>query len=186
MRYEIEVKAHCTPSHELERALEAECRYLGPVDKSDRYFLFPGAQAGEDRNFRIRTEAGASMVTWKSRRRLGVMEVNQEREFPISEPDAFLELCLAMGASEYFRKTKKGRAYGCGEWTVELVEVEPLGYFLEIELLVECPQEGPEPSLVSSTKEAMLEFLGRLGVATDHVEESSYSALIRSRSLGLG
>lgn len=195
MNYEIEIKAHARKPEEVVKSLDGFAEFLRSYDKSDEYFLLPGAEPGQGRNFRVRTEDGLSVVTWKNRSFSDATEVNVEREFPVGDAAAFIELCLAMGAAPYIRKRKVGRAYSYRGMTVEVSEVPPLGSFVEIEQLVELepgrpplgegagPGEGlpvaPEPGLVREITARQAELLRLLGIPEGDVEPKPYSQMLR-------
>jgi predicted adenylyl cyclase CyaB len=195
MNYEIEIKAHVKRPERVIEALDGMAEFLRSYDKSDSYFLLSGAEPGQGRNFRVRTEDGASVVTWKNRSFKDETEVNIEREFEVGDAAAFIELCLSMGATPYIKKRKIGRAYGYQGMTVEVSEVPPLGFFVEIEQLVEIepgspsvgdgrgPGEGlpmaPDPELVRSITARQRELLTRLGIPDGDIEARPYSLMLR-------
>jgi predicted adenylyl cyclase CyaB len=197
MRFEIEMKARVQDPGAARSRLEAFASFVRSFDKSDRYFLLPGAEPGQGRNFRVRTDGEGAFVTWKSRSKSGSMEVNLERECLVDDPDALIDLFLAMGAKPYFEKRKIGREYSYGGLTVELSEVPPLGHFIEIEYLGDAgaetqggkeasagPGEGlpasPDPALVESVRERELAVLARVGIPESSIEERPYSAMLLS------
>jgi predicted adenylyl cyclase CyaB len=186
MNLEIELKAHVHRPDEIRAALEGMAGFLRAYDKADSYYLLPGADAGQGRSFRIRTEDGLRTVTWKERSCQGHLEVNVEREFTISDEEAFIGLCLAMGARPYMRKRKIGRAFEYQGLNVELSEVPPLGHFIEIEKTIEIDGDGgnrpPEQSLIDAIHEAELALLALLDIPRDEIEEKPYSLLLREAS----
>jgi adenylate cyclase, class 2 len=196
MHYEIEIKAHVRDVAKTTKLLDGFASFDRSYDKSDAYYLLPGAKPGEGRNFRIRREEGNATVTWKNRSYRGSMEVNVEREFEVSDPEAFLELCLSMGASPYIVKRKTGRAYEHEGFTIELSEVEPLGYFVEIEKIVDVdeakadarglpsgPGEGlprePDPALIREIQKKEEAILERLSIPPSDIEAKPYSLMLR-------
>jgi predicted adenylyl cyclase CyaB len=190
MNLEIELKAHVPRPDEIRCALEGMAGFLRSYDKSDSYYLLPGAEAGQGRSFRIRTEGGLRTVTWKERSCQGHLEVNVEREFAISDEEAFVGLCMAMGARPYMRKRKIGRAFEYQGLTVELSEVPPLGHFIEIEKTIQIDGDAgnrpPEQSLIDSIHEQELALLALLGIPRAQIEEKPYSLLLREACPGQG
>jgi predicted adenylyl cyclase CyaB len=195
MRFEIEIKAHVSDPGAARARLEGFASFVRSYDKSDRYFLLPGAEPGQGRNFRVRSEGDGAFVTWKNRSKSGSMEVNLERECAVDDPGALIELFLAMGAKPYFEKRKVGREYSFGGLTIELSEVPPLGHFVEIEYLGDAgtdvlggkdapagPGEGlpstPDAALVESVRARELAILDRVGVSHEAIEERPYSAML--------
>ncbi len=201
MNYEIEMKARLRDPERVISVLDGFAEFLGAYDKDDSYYLLPGAEAGKGRNFRVRREGGKAVVTWKNRSFEGGMEVNLEREFAVGDPEAFTELCLSMGARPYIKKRKIGRAYRHEGFLIELSEVPPLGFFVEIEKTIELegkpggaqgrdgflgPGQGlphsPGQDLIEEIRERELAILGRLGLGMGDIEEKPYSLLLRERA----
>jgi predicted adenylyl cyclase CyaB len=194
MHYEIEIKAHVRDVAKTTKLLDGFASFTRSYDKSDAYYLLPEAKPGEGRNFRIRREEGNATVTWKNRSYQGAMEVNVEREFEVSDPQAFLELCLSMGASPYIVKRKTGRAYEHEGFTIELSEVAPLGYFVEVEKIIDIdeakarglpsgPGEGlphePDPALIREIRKKEEAILERLRIPLSAIEAKPYSLMLR-------
>jgi adenylate cyclase, class 2 len=191
MQVEIELKARLRDPEAARRVLDGMAPFVREFDKTDEYFLLPDGMPGQGRNFRLRHDGGTALVTWKRRSREGALEVNIEREFEVSDPQAFLELCLAMGAREYFTKRKIGREYALGGLRIELCQVPPLGHFIEIEHVAPTsapsgleagPGEGPaffsDRALVEGIRAQELDVLKKLGISQAEIEERTYSAML--------
>ncbi len=197
MRFEIELKAHAEDPSAANEALarlvaSGRASFVREFRKSDRYFLLPGAEPGQGRNFRVRADGSGAYLTWKQRSRRGGLEVNLERECHVDDPEPLIELLSSLGAKPYFTKTKIGREYAIDGLTVEFCEVPPLGHFIEIENVVDVPDprgviaEGPgtppsfapDPALVESVRARELAVLALLGVSEAAIEERPYSAML--------
>ncbi len=86
---EIEIKAHAANHEELKRTIEGLCP-LGSIHTSDTYYFSP--DQGRDASlFRLRLSGGKGIVTRKQRKRIGTLEVNDEIEYEVSDPEAVPE-----------------------------------------------------------------------------------------------
>jgi adenylate cyclase class 2 len=65
------------------------------------------------------------------------IEVNDEREFEVSDAAVFGELLSRLGLAVWIRKRKTGEAWTWGGITIELSEIEGLGFFAELEILAD-------------------------------------------------
>jgi predicted adenylyl cyclase CyaB len=183
MSLEIEMKARVLAPTDLAERLRHEAEYRRDFFKRDEYFRFPAA-GGVDpgQNLRLRQDGAEALVTWKERRREGALEVNREREFSVSSAPAFVELILEMGAVPYFEKQKRGQEFRRGGLCLELCEVPPLGFFLEIEKLIE-PEAGADLAAISQAARAEIAAaFAQLGLGEGDFETKSYSELLRERA----
>jgi adenylate cyclase class 2 len=187
MSLEIEMKARVADPAGLELRLREQMEFVRAFHKKDEYFHFPEALGVDPlQNVRVRQDGGAAVITWKERRRLGALEMNQEREFEVSSAQAFVELIQAMGAKPYFCKEKRGLEFSRDGLCLELCEVPPLGWFLEIERVIEsAPGAAEAQSLEAQSLVAKKEIAGifsSLGIAESALETLSYSELLRQYS----
>lgn len=186
MALEIEMKARVADRGRVEAALARLGRRVRDFSKADAYYLFPGAEPGQGRTFRIRWDGGKAaqaIVTWKERSREGGLEINREHEFTVSDPEEFAGLCLAMGAREYFHKAKRGTEWAVGELCAELVEVPPLGTFLEVERVIESvPEKNTAPqeaATAAAIRAQIMELFSACGLSEADIEERYYSQMLR-------
>jgi predicted adenylyl cyclase CyaB len=189
---EVELKARVRDARAIEAAVASFASLSGEIDKRDAYWRAPGRRdRAERRDFRVRLEGGTSAVTFKDKRVEDGIEVNVEREFGVSDPAAFADLALRLGCERWYEKRKRGLRYeapaACardGKAAIEIVEIEGVGKFIEIEELIE---EGPEPSAtagaVAAAKSEILGFLARAGCAEADVEPRFYSELLARAGL---
>ncbi len=206
MRFEIELKAHAMDPAAVRRALDGlvasgRAAFVREFRKSDRYFLLPGAEPGQGKNFRARSDGEGAYLTWKQRSKRGGLEVNLERECRVDDPEPLIELLASLGAKPYFTKTKIGREYAMDGLTVEFCEVPPLGWFVEIECVVDAsadkgragealhagsgaigpgapPTFAPEAALVESVRAREVAVLALIGISESEIEERPYSAML--------
>ncbi|MDR0878433.1 MAG: CYTH domain-containing protein, partial [Treponema sp.] len=158
MALEIEVKARVDEPELLKTRLsafgKADCSY----EKEDTYW-FPLAEKAVSGNgpalppsgLRVRRENNGpfgtapaeqrqtTLVTYKIREPPGAdgIEVNQEREFTVSDAGVFEELLGRLGLAPGIGKHKQGWAWNCAGKDgdvirAELSEVRGLGWFIEL------------------------------------------------------
>jgi predicted adenylyl cyclase CyaB len=187
---EVELKARLRDRSATEAAVAAFARPAGRVEKSDAYWHGPDWRLNRGaKGFRIRCEGGSSIVTFKAKRSEGGIEVNRESEFEISDPEAFHEFIVRLGCEPFFGKRKSGLAFKAGgsgaepEWpneaTIEIVEVQGLGDFIEIEVLL----EDEDPAKIALAQGEIRALLARAGVSDSDIESRFYSELLMEAGL---
>jgi adenylate cyclase class 2 len=201
MAVEIELKAHVRdPRGPL--ALKAEMSLLAPpplsFEKDDCYWVAadycpPASVSGAipKSGVRLRREStrypdgGAeekTLVTYKSKEVREGIEINDEREFTVSDGDTFGELLKRLGLEPGVRKHKQGWAFTFGNIYAELAEVSGgvsgntrnLGWFLELEILAN--EAGAET--VAAARKELLGLLEKLNVGKECIEERYYSEML--------
>jgi predicted adenylyl cyclase CyaB len=183
---EVELKARLRDRAAVEAAVGAFASRAEPVDKRDSYWHGPDWRLHRGaRGFRIRSEGGSSVVTFKAKRSEGGIEINREREFGVSDAGAFIEFAQRLGCEPFYDKRKRGNKYsvgrgeGGGSATVEIVEVEGLGPFIEIEVLL----EDDDPARIALAQGEIRGLLARSGVSEDDIESRYYSELLMDAGL---
>jgi|WetSurMetagenome_2_1015567.scaffolds.fasta_scaffold115744_2 predicted adenylyl cyclase CyaB len=184
---EVELKARVRDRSAVESSVAGFATRVGDVDKVDAYWSAPGWRADlAKRDFRVRQEGGASVVTFKNKRVEGGIEVNVEREFGVSDPEAFAALAERLGCERSFEKRKRGVLYevasscaASGKASIEIVEVVGLGVFVEIEELLESAEGGA----VAAARSELMGFLARAGCAETDIEARFYSQLLAGAGL---
>ena len=175
---EIELKAVVGDPQSVEQRLGGFLDYAGEVDKADEYWSLPLADPAIPAmgfRLRVRTEPGKTTVTFKEKAYDGNVEVNREVEFGILDPDAFRLFLDRMSAKFIYRKTKKGKMWkGEGLLVAELVDVDGLGCFLEVETLCAESDELDMAGLKSS----LMEVIAGCGLGSNDLEPRSYSQLL--------
>lgn len=172
---EVELKARL-PGPEavsaVAAALGAFMEPAGTVDKSDEYWEFPSAF-----RFRIRAEGAEPKITFKEKAMRGMVEVNRETEFGLAGPEAigaFRAFAQKSGALFLYRKSKKGSAWRRDGILAELVDVEPLGTFLELETIRDSEAESVIEEAIATLHAA----LARCGLGEEDLEPRPYSELL--------
>lgn len=180
MGYEVELKAHVADPERVRKILVKEGCVLQDEEKQDIYFSLPN----DDPLFRIRYEKygegkGSVLFTTKEKSVRNGIEVNRETEFTTTGDQfkASVGFVLALGYVEYVRKLKRGihthLALDGNELHIELVEVPPLGWFVEMEFILEREEDVPK------AKEGLHHALSLLGVGEEHIEPRYYMHLLR-------
>ncbi|MGB4585756.1 MAG: class IV adenylate cyclase [Rectinemataceae bacterium] len=175
---EIELKAKVSDHVAVEARLSALMTFLGDIDKSDEYWSLPIANAFYPPlgfRLRLRSEPGKETVTFKEKTYYDSIEVNKEVEFGILDAEAFRQFLDKMSAKLLYRKRKRGTSWkGAGNILAELVVVDGLGEYLEVETLRE---EGDEVD-VGKIKKDLVEVIERCGLSARDIEPRPYSQLL--------
>ena len=204
MAIEIELKAHV----ENPAAMKAKLSLLVPgnpgaclpisFEKDDCYWS--AADCGLPASgVRLRRESTGypdggteekALVTYKSKEVREGIEINDEREFTVSDGNTFAELLKRLGLEPGVRKHKQGWAWTCGNIRAELAEVSGntrsglpvrnLGWFLELEILAD--EAGAET--VAAAREELRGLLERLDVAEECIEERYYAEMLGESAPG--
>jgi adenylate cyclase class 2 len=166
---EVELKAHIEDPGAIEEKVRAFARFSKDYDRRDIYFHVDGLDPAVT-DFRLRRDTGAAVVTFKRKSINKGVEANEEREFEVSDADAFASLAERIGCTVFARKHKTGRSYRSGEATIEISSVEGLGYFIEIEILL----SSPEPAAIERADAEVRSILERVGVPSSSIEPRNY------------
>jgi adenylate cyclase, class 2 len=178
---EVELKAHLLDREATEKKVASFAPFVCDFEKFDAYWHGPEWRISRGaKGFRVRTEEGETTVNFKSKRCEGGVEINHEREFQVSDPAALNEFFLRLGCEPFFTKRKRGKRFemssdsGTRPITIEVLELEGLGSFIEIEALLE--EEAPEA--VALAQGEIRGLLSRAGVEEDAIESRYYSELL--------
>lgn len=188
MATEVEVKAWLADYDAARARVEAEAPLVREVTTRDLYYASAKKPAhavdlASDPVFRLRNEGDddAWIVTVKSRSIDDGVEANREVEFRVDDVAAFREFAQHVGFRPFIVKRKQSRRYAVGRATVELNRVDPLGDFMEIEILLE--DDAPREEVKEAEKEVR-GLLGRFGVPESKIEPRMYIDLLRARGTG--
>ncbi|TFG83548.1 MAG: class IV adenylate cyclase [Spirochaetales bacterium] len=172
---EIELKARLGDPEETERLVATFARFVRRVDKLDSYWHGPDWRfARGTKGFRLRSDRDDSIVTFKVRRNEGGIEINQETEFSVSDPAAFIGLVERIGCEPFFKKRKTGAMYEHDGFTIELLEVAGLGHFIEIEKVL----SSDDPTEIAIVQGGLKSILIKAGLHESDIEGRRYSELI--------
>lgn len=174
---EIEIKARSRDHEKQLMLIEFFAGKGRAVDKRDHYFHIEGSDKS---SLRIRRYNGVIEFTVKKRENSGGTESNEEHEFqaPIDEYQKAVGFFHVLGYSDYFEKNKRG-----WEWTyqgihIELLEVNDLGYFLEMEALL--PFDADD-RMKDDARSKLKELLHLFGLEDKDIERRSYRSMILGR-----
>lgn len=184
MAYEIEAKAWVDDWEATEENLRGFATFEREFSKADRYFAYPGVDPdqseGVESAFRLRSDGEHAYVTFKRKELRGATEFNYEREFVVDDPEAFADLAARISCVEHFAKRKRGLHFSCEGITLELVRVEGLGDFLEVEAVI----QSDDPAQQEEAAAAVLELVLRAGLPRTAIERRSYMHMLRSSDSG--
>jgi len=145
-KIEVELKARLKNPEQVEKEIIKKAKPVGEFIEEDIYFTFANTTGYQKQRFRLRRVQEKAIVTVKieGKAEPGV-EANQEFEFEVSDPEAFKVFCQEFGFRVLIEKKKKVKRFlfippedeFSEKITIELNQVENLGYFLELETLVE-------------------------------------------------
>ena len=183
---EIELKARLDDPGPVKDRLSSLGRYVRSYRKADTYWLGTGSSG-----VRVRRESGvtadgtdyrSALVTLKDKSISGSIEVNDEREFGVSDADAFEQMLCQLGLAEVMRKEKRGwewevpaEASGGRALKAEVSEVGRLGWFVEIEITA----DDAGHQTVEQCRRELLALLQKLEVPQESIETRSYAELLR-------
>ncbi|MDR2760113.1 MAG: class IV adenylate cyclase [Spirochaetaceae bacterium] len=188
MSIEIELKAWADDPDGLRDRLFSFAGFDASFEKADSYWFFTGAGSSVPLSgVRIRkeTRTGHSgsishtlWVTYKVKEVREGMEINDEREFSVSDGAAFEELLRRLGLEKGIEKNKKGWAWICEGITVELTEVEGLGWFVELEIIT----DDDTNEAVTAARLRLLALLHKIGIKKDRIEPRYYTEMLREKA----
>jgi adenylate cyclase class 2 len=193
MAIEIELKAWVDDPEAVEKLLSALGTYDCAYEKDDTYW-FPGGKSGgtatiPPSGMRIRREkdrdaAGgvheSVIVTYKNKEIRDKIEVNQEREFTVSDGEIFADLLNRLGLKPGIQKHKRGKAWICGTdrdgpaVRAELSELDGLGWFIELEILAAEDSERT----VQNSRKRILSLLEKLKIPREKIETRPYTEML--------
>jgi adenylate cyclase class 2 len=172
---EIELKARLRNPEEVRDRVVGFAVHVREFDKTDAYWHGPEWRfARGTKGFRLRADGDKSIVTFKAKRNEGSIEINHETEFEVSDPHAFTALVERIGCEPFYCKHKTGSAYAFDGFTIELVKVDGLGDFIEVEKLL----DSDDPESVAVVLGGLKGILARAGVPESDIEGRGYSELI--------
>lgn len=185
---EVEIKARVLDPNAAERAIRAVATFRGESVKRDVYWLSQSLIGVHPVRVRIREETFPGVepittVTYKRKETRGTAEVNDEREFSISDRAAFETLLKDLSFAPYQTKTKKTKTFDyrkspAESVSVELSEVEGLGYFAELEVLLDSPTEEE----VGLAQNLLQDTLKACGIGEEAIETRYYTELLALRT----
>jgi len=177
---EVEIKAWADDRPALEVRVRKLAELVEEVKYADTYFTYASAQGYQHQRFRLREHDGRALVTAKVPVSPTEAGANLEHEFEVSNPEAFRAFCQAFGFRVLLRKEKHCRRYRLRRPAdhplhIELNFIPGLGDFIEVEALVQSPEE------VAAAQAEVQEVLARLGILQTRIEPTAYTRLLYDR-----
>ena len=191
MATEIELKAHVKDIDALQSVLCVKAECVGTFEKEDTYWVSHLLAPDNPRQLpqlRVRREkrslpggsvVSATMATYKNKVMRDGIEVNDELEFEVSQGTEFESFLKNIGFQpDIISKQKRGWTFSHDEISAELVEVDGLGWFIELEIIVNGL--GPETleETLTDKREKLLTFLDELGLAREAIESRYYTEML--------
>ncbi|MBQ0038976.1 MAG: class IV adenylate cyclase [Treponema sp.] len=178
---EIELKARVEDVNAVEEKLGTFASFKRSVVRDDTYYVNSSGK-GRKIRFRLETCDGKEtwLVTYKKKENMksadGIStEVNQEMETAIEDPQPVMTFLEDSGYVVSLKKHKEVRDWVFEDATLELCNVPPLGWFLEIEILA----QDNSPDTISKAQKKLRELLIRSGLTEKDIEEKYYSQLLK-------
>lgn len=185
---EIELKAHISDPDAAEKAVLAlpGAQKSGETVKQDVYLRLEGSPV----RVRLRDENDTITLTYKRKETRNGLEVNDEQECTVSDRKTIEVLLADIGFKPFLTKIKRTRSFtvsgdcaNSGESgdsvlavTAEIFLVEPLGWFLELEILLE--ETDPDEKTIEKSRKRLLQVLAACGVAVEAIEHRYYSEML--------
>ena len=172
---EIEIKAHAYV--DMKKRIDSLYGEGSEVHKLDHYFRRPGESI---QAMRIRSHRGIIEMTCKKAALDEMGENNYEYEFqaPSDQIESAVRFFHALGLEDFFVKKKDGWEWFADGAHIELLEVNDLGFFLEIEILL--PFDASEHDAAAAGKEIRT-ILSKCGADEAAIESRSYRDMILRR-----
>lgn len=172
--YEIEAKVPLKKAdvQRLRKELPKIAKLTIRVNKKDRYY-------GDSKSLlfylRIREKNGKPFLNLKSKSVEKGIEVNQEIKLPLVSASKFHALLKKIGITLTAKKEKIGEIYKKGGLQIELNFIKGLGYFLEIETIIQKKSDIPR------AKKALRKQFAQLGFSPKDFEKKYYLELLAEK-----
>ncbi len=191
--FEIELKAHLQDRNSLLKLLPSFATFAGSVRRDDTYYnFFTPENKKIAARIRIETPVEAPgislpnpvkpaiLLTYK-RKEIKTdssgtsIEINDEKECSLSDRETLEALLLDTGYKFSHSKTKSVIDFKYKDATIEVVNIEKLGDFVEIEIL--SPSNDDET--VKKYQEELKSILAKCNIDSSQIEERYYSDMLR-------
>ena len=178
---EIEIKAHVSNPERVKALFVSHLGEGKTVKKRDHYFRRPGESV---QALRIRSFDGVIEFTTKKTSSADGSENNEEYEFRAfpDQYDKALQFFHALGYEDFFIKKKDGWEWMDGRAHVELLSVNKLGWFLEIEILLPFDSSDRE---CEEARNEIEDIIRDAGLSSSDYESRSYREMILESENGI-
>jgi adenylate cyclase, class 2 len=154
---EIEIKGRVHNYKAVQDLLTERYRFIRNYHKQDFYYTLPSIQKDLKPVLRLRHDE-SWIVTKKSMELIDGMEINDEWEFEVSPGETFQVVIERLGFQVCCQNEKKGSEYQGEDIAFEFSEITGLGYFLEVEILLDDPDGSACSEAEQLIREAFLSF----------------------------
>jgi adenylate cyclase class 2 len=179
--FEVEVKTYLSNTNRIIDILNNKgCIFETPIIQKDDVFVHKSIQNANIPNgsnvLRIRTENDMHLLTLKQMQN---SFETIELETIIDNPDAVTEMLILLGYKRFVAINKKRIQSKYNNFLLCIDEVEYLGNFLEVELLVKKEEEK------SAALEQIHYFLNELGISKNDICHERYHIMLYNKINGL-
>ncbi|AXK70703.1 class IV adenylate cyclase [Borreliella burgdorferi] len=168
--FEIESKAFIPPK-ELKRIIKLankKFKFIKEEIKTDIYY------SNQKKIIRIRKLNNLEKIVTFKKKILDnnhTVEINKEIEFKIDSINNFLTLIKELKFKKLYKKIKKSLIYQTNNLNVEINEIKNLGFFLEIEKIINNQND------IDLAKKEIDNIINQFGLK-ENIETRSYSELL--------
>lgn len=177
---EVEIKAAVASRDQLLSRLQQVGTYIRSYTKEDWYYGLPGEMPRT--RFRLRRLGDHWVCTWKDKTVRDSMEESTETEFSVEPGNLFHEFVRGLGFELMFKKIKIGERWEVAGTTVEMSQVNDLGTFVEVELILDAEAPVSDREAARSHVRAVLY---QLGLPESAVEPRTYTQLLYENLSGI-
>ena len=171
--YEVEAKVALTPSDfkRLKETVSKIGKFTGESLKKDTYY-------GDTKiiHMRTRDEEGGVVFCLKNKTLIDGVEANTEMEWEIANKKKWEKILSKSGIRPSVKKVKKTEAYDYKGFHIELNHIRTLGYFLEIEKIVNKKENIPK------AKQELIDLFKQLGYSQKDFEKKYYLELLAEKN----
>jgi adenylate cyclase class 2 len=168
--YEVEAKVPITKEdfQRLQKELKRTAEFKGESLKKDTYY-----DDSKKIHIRSREVNGDNIFTIKSKHLQGGVESNVEMEWGIKDIKKWNNFLKKSDIDTDIKKLKRTEAYLMDGFQVELNHVQKLGYFLEIEKVVDNEKK------ISKAKKELIDMFAKLGYSHKDFEKKYYIEMLK-------
>ncbi len=169
MNIQIQVKARVKDFLGVKKKIEGFAKSIEEQDKIDYYFK--GNFKFDRTELRLRKKGDKREIKLKLNYFKGGVEENKEYSFIVENPVDLVEMFDNMGITVAAMKHKKSYFYKFNGIEIQMVSIQELGYFIEIEK--KCTEKDKR-----KVESEISELRDRLGITTDMIEKRNYFELL--------
>lgn len=171
MHIEVELKARVEQPESIKSTLQQRFGPPRRIHRQDQYYKKDGDPFDA---IRLRQEDQRCIVSYKDKKQHRGIEQNSEIEFDVTDSVSFGRFLAMLGFFPSYRKEKIVLAFPCrsDRPLYELVEIPNIGWFIEIEMLVE------EQGNIEEARDSVLRALSSLGLSEKDIEHRTYKEML--------